>query len=416
MKKILFTLILCVLLSNFGFGQSAVVTLRPSYIDISAATSESAVLMTVSSYGSDLAKHRLYNGSNQYNCWNSATNTYISSSTYADGPLVPGTPSTSSTWWILFQRGNNNSTAASYRDRLSPYTTNYRTIALTAATSITSPFNLTGAVTASGGYDLTVKYVILGFDATSGGNLLCATSSALTTGDFTLVCDGTTTIKRVEIRTTSNTILTSTTNEAGWNSNTDLNDIPLPVNLQSFNSNISGNNVKLLWKTVEEINNSGFDVERAEVRSQNLEFSKIGFVEGKGTKNTSTSYSFEDKNLQSGKYKYRLKQIDYNGNYEYFELNGEVEVGVPNKFDMSQNYPNPFNPVTKINFDLPENGLVNIRLYDMLGREVAVIVNEVRSAGYHTVQFDASKLSSGVYFYKMNAGKFSGVKKMSIIK
>ena len=125
----------------------------------------------------------------------------------------------------------------------------------------------------------------------------------------------------------------------------------------------------------------------------------------------------QDRNLQTGKYKYRLKQIDNNGNYEYFALNGEVEIGVPKKFDLSQNYPNPFNPVTKINFDLPENGLVNLRLYDMLGREVANIVNnEYRTAGYYTVNFDASKLSSGIYFYRMNAGSFSGIKKMAVIK
>ncbi|MFA7361609.1 MAG: T9SS type A sorting domain-containing protein [Candidatus Kapaibacterium sp.] len=193
-------------------------------------------------------------------------------------------------------------------------------------------------------------------------------------------------------------------------------DSPMPVALSSFNSNITGRNVKLSWVTETELNNAGFEVERAEVGSQKSEFSKIGYIQGNGTKNTSTSYSFEDKNLNTGKYKYRLKQIDHNGNYEYFELNGEVEVGVPKKFDLSQNYPNPFNPVTKINFDLPENGLVNIRLYDMLGREVAVIVNEVRNAGYHTVQFDASKLSSGIYFYRMNAGKFNGIKKMAVIK
>lgn len=190
-------------------------------------------------------------------------------------------------------------------------------------------------------------------------------------------------------------------------------DAPLPVSLSSFNSEVFNRNVKLNWVTESELNNSGFEVEKKSIYS---DYEKIGFVNGNGTKNTPTSYSFEDKNLNTGKYKYRLKQIDHNGNYEYFELNGEVEIGVPKKYDISQNYPNPFNPVTKINFDLPENGLVNIRLYDMLGREVAVLVNEVRNAGYHTVQFDASKLSSGIYFYKMSAGKFNGIKKMAVIK
>ncbi|MFA7361610.1 MAG: T9SS type A sorting domain-containing protein [Candidatus Kapaibacterium sp.] len=211
-------------------------------------------------------------------------------------------------------------------------------------------------------------------------------------------------------------MLTITNPDGQQVSSSSLFEVVLPISLSSFNSMVSGRSVKLNWVTETELNNAGFDVERAEVRSQKLEFSKIGFINGHGTANTPTNYSFEDKNLNTGKYKYRLKQNDHNGNYEYFELNGEVEVGVPKKYDISQNYPNPFNPVTKINFDLPENGRVDLRLYDMLGREVAVLVNEVRSAGYHTVQFDASKLSSGIYFYKMNAGKFSGIKKMAVLK
>ncbi|MFZ4725800.1 MAG: hemoblobin-interacting domain-containing protein [Paludibacter sp.] len=192
-----------------------------------------------------------------------------------------------------------------------------------------------------------------------------------------------------------------------------LNDAPLPVTLASLNSTIINRNIKLNWTTSSEINNSGFEIERKAIDGS---FAKIGYVSGNGTVNTPTDYSFEDRNLQTGKYKYRLKQIDNNGNFEYFALNGEVEIGVPKKFDLSQNYPNPFNPVTKINFDLPENGLVNLRLYDMLGREVATLVNEVRTAGYYTVNFNASSLSSGIYFYRMNAGKFSSIKKMAVIK
>lgn len=196
-----------------------------------------------------------------------------------------------------------------------------------------------------------------------------------------------------------------------------LADIPLPAVLSSFTSCVSNRNVRLNWTTSAETNNSGFYVER--INNEELiinNWKSVGYVKGAGNSNTATSYMFEDRNLNTGKYAYRLKQVDVNGNFEYFALNGEVEIGVPKKYDVSQNYPNPFNPITKINFDLPENGLVNIRLYDMLGREVAVIVNEVRNAGYHTVQFDGSKLSSGIYFYKMTAGKYNGIKKMAVIK
>ncbi len=133
--------------------------------------------------------------------------------------------------------------------------------------------------------------------------------------------------------------------------------------------------------------------------------------------NTPTNYSFEDKNLQTGKYKYRLKQIDHNGNYEYFELNGEVEIGVPKKYDLSQNYPNPFNPVTKINFDLPVDSKVTMLIYDITGREVAKLLNgEFKKAGYHTTNFNASSLSSGVYFYSLSTDAFRMTKKMVVVK
>ncbi|MBN1634590.1 MAG: T9SS type A sorting domain-containing protein [Ignavibacteria bacterium] len=196
---------------------------------------------------------------------------------------------------------------------------------------------------------------------------------------------------------------------------------PLPVKLASFSSAINGRNVKLNWTTEMEENNSGFEVQKTECRSQESEvWNKIGFVKGNGTKNSTTSYFFEDKNLQSGKYKYRLKQIDYNGNFEYFELAGEVEVGVPAKFDLSQNYPNPFNPVTKINFDLPFDSRVSVRIYDMSGREVQVIVNEQKQAGYYTVQMDAGSLSSGTYFYRIiaegNGQSYVMTKKAVLIK
>lgn len=192
----------------------------------------------------------------------------------------------------------------------------------------------------------------------------------------------------------------------------------LPVELASFTSNVNANNVKLNWSTVSELNNSGFEIER---KSASSNWNKIGFVNGNGTVNNSSSYSYTDNNLGSGVYSYRLKQIDYNGNYEYFNLSNEVIVGVPAKFNLSQNYPNPFNPSTKINYDLPFDSKVSLKLFDMTGREVAVILNSAQTAGYHTVQFNGLSLSSGVYFYTLtaeggNAAKFISTKKMILVK
>jgi len=111
-----------------------------------------------------------------------------------------------------------------------------------------------------------------------------------------------------------------------------------------------------------------------------------------------------------------LKQIDFNGHYEYFDLRNEINVGVPAKYSLSQNYPNPFNPSTKIDYELPYDGSVNIKLYDVSGREVATLVDEVKTAGYYTLQFNASNLASGAYFYRIESGEFRDIKRMILIK
>ncbi len=191
----------------------------------------------------------------------------------------------------------------------------------------------------------------------------------------------------------------------------------LPVELTSFTSTVSGTDVILNWATSKEINNSGFDIERSAIAG---EWTKVGNVTGNGTTNETKVYSFTDKNLASGKYNYRLKQIDYNGNYEYFNLSNEIEIGVPQKFDLAQNYPNPFNPSTKINFALPKDGNIVMSVFDNSGRLVAKVADGFRTAGYYTVDFSAANLSSGVYFYKLefngSGSEFTKTMKMTVLK
>jgi len=191
----------------------------------------------------------------------------------------------------------------------------------------------------------------------------------------------------------------------------------LPVELTSFTSTVSGTDVNLNWATSKEINNSGFDIERSAIAG---EWTKVGNVTGNGTTNETKLYSFTDKNLASGKYNYRLKQIDYNGNYEYFNLSNEIEIGVPQKFDLAQNYPNPFNPSTKINFALPKDGNIVMSVFDNSGRLVSKVADGFRTAGYYTVDFSAANLSSGVYFYKLefsgSGSEFTKTMKMTVLK
>jgi photosystem II stability/assembly factor-like uncharacterized protein len=186
----------------------------------------------------------------------------------------------------------------------------------------------------------------------------------------------------------------------------------VPVELSSFNSSVSGSSVTLNWTTTSEKNNSGFAVER---RSLNGSYNQIVFIPGNGTTTEVNYYSFTDKNLSSGIYEYRLKQIDYDGTYSY---SAEViaEISNPTVFALDQNYPNPFNPVTTIRYSLPVNELVTLAVYNTLGEKVRTIINNIQEAGVHEISFAADNLPSGIYFYKLEAGTFSSIKKMLLLK
>ena len=143
---------------------------------------------------------------------------------------------------------------------------------------------------------------------------------------------------------------------------------------------------------------------------------KIGFVQGAGTSNSPKNYSYTDASVASGTYAYRLKQIDNDGTFEY-SSEAEITLSVPKVLALNQNYPNPFNPSTTINFTLAEDSHVSLRVFDMLGREVATLANsEMKAVEVHNVLFDASRLSSGLYFYRLDAGKSSLVKKLMLLK
>ncbi len=194
-------------------------------------------------------------------------------------------------------------------------------------------------------------------------------------------------------------------------------DSPLPVELANFTSIINRNKVNLNWSTLFEINNKGFEVER---KIENSEWQALSFISGKGTSNQINTYSFEDRNLSTGKYYYRLKQVDYNGNFKYYSLVNNVNIGMPSDFALGQNYPNPFNPSTTINFDLPLDSKVTLNVYDITGRLISTILNSEFKAGYNSVKFNASSLASGIYFYNINAvsgsHNFTENKRMVLIK
>ncbi|MDP3148664.1 MAG: T9SS type A sorting domain-containing protein [Ignavibacteria bacterium] len=207
----------------------------------------------------------------------------------------------------------------------------------------------------------------------------------------------------------------------------------LPVELISFTANVDGDKVLLRWKTATELNNYGFEIERKAYPKPlpkegafktPLPFGKevedglwvkIDFVNGNGNSNSAIDYTSVDNNVISGKYLYRLKQIDNDGSYK-FSPEVEVEIGTPTKYSLEQNYPNPFNPTTTISFAIPEETKVTLSIYNQLGERVATLVNEKLEAGNHLAIWNAVHFASGIYFYEIRTERFSSVKKLILLK
>ena len=187
---------------------------------------------------------------------------------------------------------------------------------------------------------------------------------------------------------------------------------PLPVELTSFTASTNANSVALKWNTATELNNFGFNIER---KSVNSSWAQIAFVHGNGNSNSPKEYSYIDNTLSAGKYSYRLKQIDNNGTYKYSKV-VEVNIGSPAAFVLDQNYPNPFNPSTTISYALPTGSNVKLVIYNSLGQEVRTLVNGFKDAGIHKINFSALNMTSGMYFYKIEAGSFTQVRKMILLK
>ena len=203
----------------------------------------------------------------------------------------------------------------------------------------------------------------------------------------------------------------------GWSvDNLIIQGNPVPVELSSFTANTDENKIILSWETATEKNNAGFDIERS---TDNKYFSAVGNVNGRGTTSEKQSYSFTDKISGGGKFYYRLKQIDFNGSFTY---SNTLEVSVlPNVFSLSQNYPNPFNPSTIIKFQLPQKERVVLEVYNTLGEKVKTLVDDIKDPGFYEAKWDGTNnnniaVATGVYIYRIMAGKFVLSKKMMFLK
>lgn len=218
-----------------------------------------------------------------------------------------------------------------------------------------------------------------------------------------------------EVLRTTASLSNNPNNQYGWgivDALDAINSSIVPVELTSFSANFVNDNVELQWITATETNNNGFEVQR---RDDSSGYETLAFISGNGTTTNRVTYTYVDNNLYSGRYYYRLKQIDYDGSFEY---SNEILVDIPiiSDFKLYQNYPNPFNPSTKIKFYSPSQENVKIGLYDILGNEIRVLMDEEISQGSYELEIDGSDLASGMYFVKMISKLNQQVIKISLIK
>lgn len=225
----------------------------------------------------------------------------------------------------------------------------------------------------------------------------------------------------------SNSGLQFTVSGGTENKSDAYSETPVPVELVSFTVEVGEDSVKLYWETATEVNNYGFEVERASIplSSQTVVWEILGFIEGHGNSNSPKYYEFIDQNRLIDSVEYRLKQIDTDGVFQYYGQTVKVEgysttavseEVVPKEFKLFQNYPNPFNPSTEIVYSIPEASKVSLKVYNVLGEEIASLVDANKEAGKFNVIFNSSNLPSGIYFYSIKTNNNVSVKKMILLK
>ena len=300
---------------------------------------------------------------------------------------------------------NNNLTAELWSNNSSnlpseriagPFTINPNAVVSSGWNYVDIPKDSTFTLTANANYHL-VLYPASGtsdtISFTRDVNAISGRSSYYSSGSWSAYSSGDIRIRAVAVETNGVT----------------------PVELNSFTATSSSNAVDLVWTTATETNNYGFSIERKKIGTD-VSWKMIGFVPGNGTNAITHHYSYTDNSISmDGSYLYRLGQIDNGGAMKYSsEL--EVAINLPKQFVVWQNYPNPFNPSTTIAYDLPVSNHTKIVVFDCLGKEITTLVDEYQDAGSYKVTFDAAKLASGIYFYKISSGSNIMIRKMILLK
>ena len=284
-----------------------------------------------------------------------------------------------------------------------------------------------GIAVQDSGSDVTYNYKVFGATPTSGNTL---TWSAGSENDLFTVQVNNGTGTGSFILTNEYGIQKSFYFEIGGVDSTDptpfylqsIGNVSLPIQLSSFIASVAvKGQAQLRWTTLSEINNYGFEVQKAADRSAAFESISGSFTAGNGTTSVKHDYAYVDRSYTTGNV-YRLKQIDLSGSVHFTDLvdplgvTGVADKPMPTVYSLSQNYPNPFNPSTTIEFALPKDSHVTLDVYNIIGQKIMTLVDEVRPAGYHAVKFDGTNLASGLYLYRLTAGQQTFIKKLLLMK
>lgn len=205
---------------------------------------------------------------------------------------------------------------------------------------------------------------------------------------------------------------------SGYDINVYLTTVPIPVELAAFTATAKNGVIQLNWETSTETNNKGFYIER---KASGSNWNVVGFVDGHGTSAFVNKYTYSENITSAGEYYYRLRQVDFDGTEK---TTSQLNVWLCGSFDfaLEQNYPNPFNPSTIISYSIPNESRVKLTVYSLNGQLVKELINNNLPAGNYNIKFDASRLSSGVYFYLLESSDLKGgngnrlIRKMTLIK
>lgn len=434
--------------NNTAVGQTMI--FRPSRIDVSSASSESAILVHAKDYNSQDSRFLVLgpesSQSSRMQVWDHVNRAWIAPSTISAGVLMDsafGNPSGSTRYWIPLRLDASTNGLGRYVDDGGTYDgtdldtssrTKYNTILpLPPVTAMTGTlFTLSGRLVGTTNHPLTKKYVILGYDKTEKGTLITASSSAITSkdraaGDFALVSD--VPIKRIEVRTQDDVLIRSFANNLGWSSNTSLDNITLPVELSSFTAGISAHGfVQLMWTTQSETNVRGFYMFRSQEMDIENAILVSPLIPGSNT-STTQSYIFTDRELSSsGDYYYWLQSVDLDGSENYF---GPVLVSyhpesshnpdIPLTTEINRIFPNPFNPVVNITYSLKDPAEVSFDIFNQRGQLVKNFTPTHKQSGWHNLRWDGldnsgKTCSNGVYILRFKAGNTTQTRKLSLFK